>query len=173
MSPWRSQELRPDHDLDGFDSGREELDRWLRVESLRAQAAGTAHTTVWTDEGEGEGREPGRAVVAYYSVAPTQFVRAELPSRSLAGGYSVIPGYLIARLALDRALQGRGLGSQLLVDSLERIVAAAGTAGGRLIAVDALDRAAHRFYRRHDFQPIEEGSTRLLMKVATARAALN
>ena len=54
----------------------------------------------------------------------------------------------------------------------ERIVAAATNAGGRLIAVDALDDAAHRFYCHHDFQPIQ-GSRRLVMKIATARAALD
>jgi hypothetical protein len=37
--------------------------------------------------------------------------------------------------------------------------------------VDALDDAAHSFYRHHDFQPIQ-GSRRLVMKVATARAAV-
>jgi len=63
------------------------------------------------------------------------------------------------------------LGSQLL-DALERIVAAATNAGGRLIAVDAIDDTAHRFYCHHDFQPIK-GSCRLLMKIATARAAID
>jgi hypothetical protein len=60
----------------------------------------------------------------------------------------------------------------LLLDALERIVAAAADAGGRLIAVDALDEAAHRFYQHHDFQPIQ-GSRRLVMKIATARATLD
>ena len=64
------------------------------------------------------------------------------------------------------------VGTQLLLDALERIVAAATNAGGRLIAVDALDDAAHGFYRHHHFQPIQ-GSRRLVMKIATARAALD
>lgn len=110
-------------------------------------------------------------VRAYYSIAPTQVAAEELPSRSLAGGYTVVPGYLLARLALDRALQGQGLGSELLIDALIRITDAASQAGGRLIVVDAIDDDAHGFYRHHDFQPVE-GSRRLVMKVATARAAL-
>lgn len=94
-----------------------------------------------------------------------------MPSRSLSAGYSTIPGYLIARLALTQALHGQGLGTQLLLDALERVAAAAMNAGARLIAVDALDDAAHSFYRRHDFQPIQ-GSHRLVMKIATARTVL-
>ncbi|HEY3830417.1 MAG TPA: GNAT family N-acetyltransferase [Solirubrobacteraceae bacterium] len=165
MSDWTSQPLGEHHDLAQLDCGPDELDRWLLHEAPRAQAAGTAHTTVWT-------RPDDPVVVAFYTIAPTQFMRTDLPSRSFSAGYSTIPGYLIARLVLSQALHGQGLGTQLLLDALERIVAAATNAGGRLIAVDALDDAAHRFYRHHDFQPIK-GSRRLAMKIATARAALN
>lgn len=162
MTTWVSAELTADHDLGGFRSGREELDRWLVEQALRAQAAGAARTVVWTAETD-------TRVLAFYSLAPTQLAREQLPSRSFASGYSVIPGYLIARLALDSSLQGQGLGSELLVDALELIVIAAAAAGGRVIAVDAVDEAAHAFYRHHNFQSIK-GSRRLVMKVATARA---
>jgi len=164
VSVWTSEALDVRHDLAHLDCAREELDRWLLREALRAQASRSAHTTVWT-------RPADPVAVAFYSLAPTQFARDDLPSRSLAGGYSVVPGYLVARLALTRSLHGQGLGTQLLLDALERVVGAAANAGGRLIAVDALDEDAHRFYAHHDFQPIQ-GSRRLVMKVATARAAL-
>lgn len=164
MSAWISSELTREHQLEAFDSGQEDLDRWLVDHALRAQAAGTARTIVWSEASAG-------SAVAYYSVAPTQLTSSELPSRSLAGGYSVAPGYLLARLALDRSLQGQGLGSELLFDALTRITDAASRAGGRLIVVDAIDQDAHGFYCHHDFQPIE-GSRRLVMKIATARAVL-
>ncbi len=131
---------------------------------MRAHASGTAHTTVWTARDD-------PVVVAFYAIAPTQFARVDLPSRSLSAGYSQVPGYLIARLGLDSSLHGQGLGTQLLLDALERIVQAAADAGGRLIAVDAIDEEAHRFYHHHGFQPIE-ASNRLVMKVASARSAL-
>jgi predicted N-acetyltransferase YhbS len=91
--------------------------------------------------------------------------------RSLTGGYSTIPGYLLARLALDVGLHGQGLGAELLVDALGRIVGAARAGGGRLIVVDAIDDQAKAFYRRHDFIPVD-GAMRLYLKVATARTAL-
>jgi GNAT superfamily N-acetyltransferase len=164
VSDWTSQRLDEHHDLAQLDCGHDELDRWLLHEALRAQSAGTAHVTVWT-------RPDDLVVVGFHAIAPTQFMRTDLPSRSLSAGYTAVPGYLIARLALAQALHGQGLGTQLLLDALERIVAAATDAGGRLIAVDALDDAAHSFYRHHDFQPLQ-GSRRLVMKVATARAAI-
>lgn len=48
MSDWTSQRLGERHDLAQLDCGHDELDQWLLQEALRAQAAGTAHTTVWT-----------------------------------------------------------------------------------------------------------------------------
>jgi len=73
--------------------------------------------------------------------------------------------------ALDGSLHGQGLGTQLLLDAVERIVEAADRAGGRVIVVDAIDAEAHRFYGHHGFRAIEH-SNRLVMKLSTARAIL-
>jgi GNAT superfamily N-acetyltransferase len=164
VSDWVSQPLTQDHDVSQFGSGNESLDHWLQREALRAHRAGISRTTVWTAAND-------RAVVAYHAIAPTQVARIDLPSRSLSGGYSQVPGYLIGRLALAKRLHGHGLGTQLLLDALERIVEAAERAGGRIIVVDAIDDTAHRFYRHHDFRAIEH-SNRLVMKLATAAALL-
>jgi len=139
------------------------LDDWLRGQARRAQEAGTARTYVWT-------KPDSPDVLAYYSLAPTQVIKVDVP-RSLSGGYSTIPGYLLARLALDAGLHGQGLGAELLVDALSRIVEAAQAGGVRLIVVDAIDEQAKAFYRRHDFIPVE-GTMRLYLKAATARTAL-
>jgi GNAT superfamily N-acetyltransferase len=159
-----SAALTDQHVTQGFGCGKEALDTWLTTQAARAQAARTARTFVWTWPDDPR-------VVAYYSIAPTQVHRQSLPAVKLAGGYSVVPGYLLARLALDSGLHGQGLGSQLLIDALERIVVAAGSAGGRLIVVDAIDDAAQTFYRHHDFVAVP-GIERLYLKVATAELAL-
>jgi GNAT superfamily N-acetyltransferase len=164
VSDWVSQPLTQDHDVSQFGSGNESLDHWLQREALRAHRAGISRTTVWT-------APAARAVVAYHAIAPTQLARMDLPSRSLSAGYSHVPGYLIGRLALDQTLHGQGLGTQLLLDALERIVDAAAQAGGRVIVVDAVDDAAHRFYSHHGFRAVER-SNRLVMKLATAAAIL-
>jgi GNAT superfamily N-acetyltransferase len=164
VSDWVSQPLTHDHDVSQFGSGNESLDQWLQRDGLRAHRAGISRTTVWTAPRD-------RAVVAYHAIAPTQIARIDLPSRSLSGGYSQVPGYLIGRLALDQTLQGQGLGTQLLLDALERILDAADRAGGRVIVVGAIDDAAHHFYLHHGFRAIEQ-SNRLVMKLATAAAIL-
>ncbi|MCA0296191.1 MAG: GNAT family N-acetyltransferase [Actinobacteria bacterium] len=146
MTDWVSSRISPAHELDRFDCGREPLNHWLREFALRADSQATARTIVWT-------RPDDPAVIAYYSVAPTELRRERL-ARSAHGGHSVIPGYLLARLALDRGVQGRGLGTYLLLDAVELVVAASTTGGGRLLVVDAIDDAAAAFYRAHGFTPI-------------------
>jgi len=108
--------------------------------------------------------------MAYYSVAPTSVRREDVGSR-YAGGQSIIPAYLLARLALDCKLRGQDLGGQLLLNALETIILASGRGGGRLIVVDPLHERAAQFYARHDFKAIQ-GQRRMVMKVATARSAL-
>jgi GNAT superfamily N-acetyltransferase len=130
---------------------------------MRAQEAGTARTYVWTPP-------DSRRVVAYYSVTPTQVLRSEVPAD--AGGYSVVPAYLIARLALDRDLHGQGYGTDLLLDAVEVIVNASTRAAGRLIVFDAIDTNAAAFYQRQGFHAVKGDPLRLVMKMATARSVL-
>ena len=163
MSEIESAQLTERHDTTDFDSGKPELDGWLRSHANRAQLQGTARTTAWT-------APDSNAVVGYYSICPTLVSRGDLTS-SLAGGAATSPGYLIARLALHRRLHGQQLGAQLLLDALEMCVRASDLGGGRLIVVDALDVDAEQFYEHHGFKPTKV-SRRLVMKVSTARTSL-
>jgi GNAT superfamily N-acetyltransferase len=164
VTKWRSRPLTSDHEVGGFDCRVGVLNHWLIWEALRYQVEGLARTYVWTAPDD-------PTVVAYYSITPTQLLRRDVTDLD-AGGASVVPAYLLARLALSTRLQGRGLGSELLIDALEMIVRASQTAGGRLIVADAVNADAAAFYRHHDFIPVRESPHRLIMKVATARQAL-
>ncbi|GBE66259.1 hypothetical protein MFM001_27210 [Mycobacterium sp. MFM001] len=105
---------------------------------------------------------------------PTEVVRKDDGvTASTAGGYSRIPGYLIARLAIGATLRGHGYGEQLLLDALGKAVAASEIGGGRLIVVDAKDDEAQAFYYKHyHFVPVRNRERRLVMKVSTATRAL-
>jgi GNAT superfamily N-acetyltransferase len=108
---FESARLTDDHTLEGFDCGKESLNTWLIAHARRADSSGVAHVYVWTPLGE-------QKVSAYFAICPTEVV-----SGSMAGGYSRIPGYLIARLAIDTSLRGQGYGGQLLLDALGKAVA--------------------------------------------------
>lgn len=153
------------HDVANFDCGVSSLNVWLAEQALRAQQAGTARTFVWVTA-----EEPGR-VWAYFSLAPTE-VRRDLLSRGQSSGYSTVPGYLLARLAVHTNLRGLGYGEQVLVDALSRAASAAKAGGGRLVMVDSLDDAAVSFYRHYDFTPVKGNPRRLVLKMASVRRLL-
>jgi GNAT superfamily N-acetyltransferase len=79
---------------------------------------------------------------------------------------------LLARIALDRSLQGQGLGGELLVDALSRAVQASDVAAARLVVVDAIDEAAAAFYEHHGFVAVPGNRQRLVQKVNDIAAAL-
>jgi GNAT superfamily N-acetyltransferase len=163
---FESARLKDNHILDGFDCGKELLNAWLVEQARRSDTSGVTHVYVWTPLGEAK-------VCAYFAICPTEVLRKEDGlSGSLAGGYSRIPGYLIARLALDTSLWGTGYGEHLLLDALGKAVAASEIGGVRLIVVDALDVEAQRFYEHFDFVPVKNRERRLVMKVSTAAKAL-
>lgn len=78
----------------------------------------------------------------------------------------------MAKLALDSAVQGQALGSDLLVFALDVVVAAARRAGGRVVLVDAIDDEARAFYEHHDFELLPGQTHRLVMKLSSAAKAL-
>lgn len=161
---YSSTELKQPHNTIAFDCGKTQLNDWLQQMGLRAQQRRTARTYVWTKFGED-------IVVAFYSIAPTQ-IAADDVSRRDAGGNTVLPGYLLARLALDRGIRERGLGAQLLLDALERIASGAGELGGRIVVVDPIDDEAAAFYTHYGFKKCQTNKTRMYMKIASIQAIL-
>jgi GNAT superfamily N-acetyltransferase len=149
------------HRLDAFDSGVIELDNWLRHTAAVAAAAGTAATWVLCR---------GTEVVGYYALAMGSVGHAGAPSRLRRGQPDPVPVLLLARLAIARTEQGRGLGADLLRDALLRALAGARHYGARAVVVDAVDERAEAFYQHHGFVPL--GGRRLYRRVADIERAL-
>ena len=168
MSPYRSEHLAADHELDAFASGNDVLDDWLRRSARHAEAANTGRSFVWVEAGSGAG---SRVVVGYFTLAAHLLARVDVPTSVGRGSPEAIPAILVGRLALDRALHGQGLGGQLLLDALERAVDASARAAGRLIVVDAIDDDAVRFYQHYGFRACP-GSRRLVRKTSEVSRAL-
>jgi GNAT superfamily N-acetyltransferase len=150
-------------ELTTFRSGNHDLDRWLRDHARNATAQGTRTYVLLNDT---------KAVVGYFAIVPHVLDRDALPRKVARGAPRQIPSILLAKLALSENLHGQGLGAELLVHALRTIVDAARVAGGKLVVVDAIDAAAARFYRHHDFEPLPNRADRLVMKLSTAAAAL-
>jgi GNAT superfamily N-acetyltransferase len=141
----RIEKLRRDHAIEGFDCGREELNRYLLRYAWQNQQAGASQTYVGM---------AGDAIAGFYTLAVGQVTHEEAPERLTKGlARHLIPIMLLARLAVDRHWHGQGAGKALLRDAMERTLQAADIAGIRALAVHAKDEGAVRFYEQFDFVP--------------------
>lgn len=164
-------ELRPvrrvegNDDLNGFDCGVPALDEWLEHFALSDQRAGASVTYVL-------GR--GSQIVGFYTLAPHTIESGVAPGRLGAGlpRQRPIPVILLARLGLDRSVQGTGLGGDLLKDALARCAAAADEIGGRAVLVHAKDAGAAAFYERYGFVPLEQNPNHLYVLMKDLRASI-
>jgi GNAT superfamily N-acetyltransferase len=141
----RVEKLCPEHRINEFDCGREELNRYLSRYAWQNQQAGAAQTYVGL---------VGDSVAGYYSLAVGHVTHEEAPERLTKGlARHPVPIMLLARLAVDRRWQGQGIGKALLKDAMQRTSQAADIAGIRAFAVHAKDDAARDFYQKFDFIP--------------------
>ena len=141
----RVEKLLRDHVIEGFDCGREALNRYLLRYAWQNQQAGASQTYVGI---------VGDAIAGFYTLAVGQVTHEEVPERLTKGlAKRPIPIMLLARLAVDRRWHGQGVGKALLRDAIERTLQAADIAGIRALAAHAKDEEARCFYEHFDFVP--------------------
>jgi GNAT superfamily N-acetyltransferase len=103
-------------------------------------------------------------VLGYYSLAAGSVSHEEATERAKKGlARHPIPVILLARLAVDAALQGKGIGPALLKDALLRAAQAADTIGARALLVHANDDQAKGFYEHFSFEPSPSDPYHLLL----------
>jgi GNAT superfamily N-acetyltransferase len=165
MSPPLSapEPLGNDHQIDSFDSSESVLDDWLRRRSRPNQASGASRTYVVCE---------GKRVVAYYALASGAIAQATVPGRFRRNMPDPIPVVVLARLAVDRNYQGRGLGRALFRDAARRVANAADTIGIRGIVVHAISEEARKFYIALGFDPCPAEAMTLVVTVQDVRATL-
>ncbi|MEX2273358.1 MAG: GNAT family N-acetyltransferase [Vicinamibacterales bacterium] len=136
------EHLTSAHDVSSFDCGVPELNEWLQRRALQNEAARASRTFVVVSEGR---------VVGYYALATGAVAHAAATGRVRRNMPEPIPVMILARLAVDRARQGSGLGTALLRDAMLRTLQVAEIAGVRAVVLQAVSEDAKRFYARHGF----------------------
>ena len=155
------EKLRRDHPVDAFDCGEEALNNWLRKYALQNQGAGAAQSYVGLVDG---------VIVGYYSLAVGQIEYSDAPERLSKGlARHPVPVMLLARLAVDKNWQKKGVGRALLRDAVLRTLQAAEIAGIRAFAVHAKDDAARRYYEQFDFEASPSDPLHLLVLLKDIR----
>jgi len=93
----------------------------------------------------------GGLIDAFYALANGAVAHRDVSAKMRGNMPDPIPVMVLARLAVDSAYQGQGLGSSLLKDALLRTLAAAQIAGIRAMLLHAMSEKAKRFYERAGF----------------------
>jgi GNAT superfamily N-acetyltransferase len=155
--------VRDDHQIVNFDSGEPVLDDWLRRRARANQASGASRTYVVCET---------KRVAAYYALASGAIAQSAVPGRFRRNMPDPIPVVVLARLAVDRNYQGRGLGRALFRDAGRRVLYAADTIGIRGIVVHAISEEARKFYIALGFDPCPAETTTLVVTLGDLRATL-
>jgi GNAT superfamily N-acetyltransferase len=155
--------LSDDHRIDAFDSGEPVLDEWLRRRAWANQESGASRTYVVCE---------AKRVVAWYALASGAIAQAGVPGKFRRNMPDSIPVVVLARLAVDRNYQGRGVGRALFRDAARRVAHAADTIGIRGIVVHAISENARKLYIALGFEPCPAEAMTLVVTLRDIRATL-
>ena len=157
------EKLATAHDLESFSCGVESLDQWLKRFARTNQQSDLTSTYVVHRKNR---------VVGYYSLTAGSVNREDATARVAKGAPNHPIGVvLLARLAVDEAEKGAGLGRALLKDALLRSASAADIIAVRAVLVHALNEDARRFYLRFDFEPSPVHPLHLMLLMKDIRAS--
>jgi GNAT superfamily N-acetyltransferase len=161
---WTIQRLAKHHDRAGFDCGKPPLSDWVRRYAGQYEKRDLARTYVAVRPGESR-------VLGYYALSNCHLHHDLLPparSKGLPGRLDV-PAALLGRLAVDRSVQGQGLGDVLLVDALRRVQHLADQIGILAVVVEAIDDQARGYYLHKGFEELLDDPRHLFLPMGVVR----
>ncbi|MEW6737099.1 MAG: GNAT family N-acetyltransferase [Acidobacteriota bacterium] len=155
------------HEVGNFSCGYEALDNYIKshAEGNASRGLGRTFVAVTADE--------PTTIRGYYTLTAAQAAKERLPKKATRGlpGYP-IPAILLARLAIDKTAQGKGLGEILLFDAFKRIFRGSYDFGIRIVLVDAIDEKAKNFYGKYGFIAFDDDPLKLFLPLKTIEALI-
>lgn len=149
------------HQREVFSSGDLALDQFLHAHARKYFERGLGVTWVATTK-----EEPTR-IDGYYTLAMSALLADELQSTRIR--LARIPVVLLGRLAVDKRVQGAGLGTRLLMHALHTAYHLSQIVGAHAVLVDPINERVTRWYTRYGFQPLPGAPHRLLLPMETLR----
>ncbi len=165
---WKFIPLEKKHNRSSFDCGNKELNEYLKRYARQNDKSGINKTFIAVKS------DTPLIIDGYYTISSSVIEFQSLPEENQRKlpAYP-IPAALIGRLAVDFACQGEGLGTELLVDALLRIVRASSEIGIYAVRVDAIDERAKKFYLKHEFILLEDSPMSLFLPLKTIKQEFN
>jgi len=167
VPPWHEEPINKTHDRDAFDCGEDALNDFLRRYARKSHELGGAKTFLAINDAD------NTTILGFYSLSPASVAYARTPEivrRGLAR--HDVPGFRLARLAVDRRVQGQGLGGQLLLTAGRRCLRAAAEVGGIALVIDAKNDRVAAWYAGYGAVPLLDAPLNLLLPLTTIETAL-
>jgi GNAT superfamily N-acetyltransferase len=150
-----------------FDCGNVELNDFLHRHARQSHERGGAKTVVAVPI------DDPQKILGCYSLSPTALAYAQTPEvirRGLAR--HEVPAFRLGRLAVDRSMQGQGLGGLLLLAAGRRCLRAAAEVGGVALLIDAKNDQVADWYASWGAIRLADSPLSLVLPLATVAAAL-
>ena len=167
VAAWHEEPIGRRHNREEFDCGEAALNEFLRRYARKSHELGGAKTFLAVEDAD------TNAILGFYSLSPASIAYARTPEiirRGLAR-YDV-PAFRLARLAVDRRVQGLGLGGQLLLAAGRRCLLVSAEVGGVAMLIDAKDERVAAWYAGYGAVPVLDAPLSLLLPLRTIEAAL-
>lgn len=167
VTAWREEPISKRPDRLAFDCGEAALNDFLQRHARKSHELGGAKTFLAIDDTD------KKTILGFYSLSPASIEYARTPDivrRGLAR-YDV-PVFRLARLAVDRKMQGQGLGGQLLLAAGRRCLLASAEVGGVALLIDAKNDRVAKWYTGYGAMSLVDAPLTLLLPLSVIAAAL-
>jgi GNAT superfamily N-acetyltransferase len=164
---WTEVALAREHDRTAFDCGDTDLNVYLQRYARQNHESGGAKCFLAVPT------EAPTRIIGFYTLSPASVEYATTPALVKKGlaRYDV-PMFRLGRLAVDRTVQGRGLGAALLLRAGERCLRVSSEVGGVALLVDAKNERVARWYAGHGALPLLDAPLSLVLPLSTVADAL-
>jgi GNAT superfamily N-acetyltransferase len=167
VAAWHEEPISKKHDREAFDCGEAALNEFLRRHARKSHDLGGAKTFLAIED------SGGKTILGFYSLSPASVEYARTPELVRRGlARHDVPGFRLARLAVDRRSQGQGIGGQLLLAAGRRCLLAAAEVGGVVLIIDAKHDRVAGWYASYGAVPLLDAPLSLVLALGTIEAAL-
>jgi GNAT superfamily N-acetyltransferase len=164
---WEEAPIAKRHDRASFDCGEPDLNLYLQRYARQNHESGGAKCFV-----AAPADAPSR-IFGFDTLSPASLEHSRTPALAKKGlaRYDV-PVFRLGRLAVDKEVQGRGLGGALLLRAADRCIRVAHEVGGVALLIDAKNERAARWCEGYGALPLLNAPLALVLPLAVAADAL-
>jgi GNAT superfamily N-acetyltransferase len=165
MMAWHEETIGKNHDLEAFDCHNNMLNEFLIRHARRSHEWGGLKTFLAIDDQDNR-------IMGFYSLGPVSIEPCTQNDERWGVSRLKQLGVRLEYLAVDRRVQRRGLGGQLLLAAGRRCLLASIKPGGVLLLMAVREERAAKWFATYGAIPLSDMPRFLVLPIASIEAAL-